>query len=359
MIPSVTTQLQNHSFRGIEVETTRIREVLADFWKQSASGATRASLINIAIYSEVPGSSERNAELVAEITREHACRSILIEARLESNQSAIRSWVNAHCNLGKAGDKEICCEQVVFELSGRAGYFVSNLLFSHLDSDLPLYFWWQDGFENGLEPQIAKWTDRLIFDSATWRDPTSHFKKLQNSMVRLHAKGTLCDLNWARSLPLRRALAHVFDHPTPLNALNSIRSVTITHSPNHTLCAKLFLAWIALQLGWTSHTNPSKSTSELSFRDSSGNIIIARLKQSAGTAISQLFIEAGAVEISIWAEDSDAPIRCSTCVNGICSFDEQMPPGMQDTPSLLRMELATGGRHLTYPRLLDLILAWP
>lgn len=340
--------------RGIEVEPGRIEKALAEFWRGSGAAATRASLINLAIYSEQPGAIDRNAELAAALTREHACRSILIEARPGPGKPAVRSWINAHCHIGKAGGKQVCCEQVVFEITGEAERLVPNLLFAHLDSDLPLYFWWQDGFENGLDPQIIKWADRLIYDSAGWADPAARFRELLRAGARLRSRGALCDLNWTRSLPVRRALAHVFDHPIPARAATEIREVTVSHSPGHALCGKLLLAWIAGQLGWT---QPPQDQPGLRYTDASGQPVKARLEPADGPPVSGVVIEAGRVEIRVWTDGARSPIRCAMCVDGVCSIAEQMPAGDQDTASLLRAELAAGGRHQAYPRLLEAVAA--
>jgi hypothetical protein len=59
-----------------------------------------------------------NTAIVREITKDHACRSILIAARAKSAKNDVRAWVNAHCHLTKTGAKQTCSEQIAFLLEG-------------------------------------------------------------------------------------------------------------------------------------------------------------------------------------------------------------------------------------------------
>src|SRR5437879_13733176 len=83
---------------------------------------TRDSLINLAVYSEKPGSLEKDTQLIARIAENHACRALVIGANRNSKENRVEAWVNAHCHVSRAGNKQICSEQLSFSLEeiGRA-----------------------------------------------------------------------------------------------------------------------------------------------------------------------------------------------------------------------------------------------
>src|SRR4051794_40335405 len=197
---------------GIPVEVRAIDRELKKLWQQN-EGATRASLVNLAVYSERPGSLEENTKLVSELTENLACRAIVITADLKSNEDRLEAWIGAHCHVSRAGSKQICSEQISFHAQGQSTQLVSNIVFAHLDSDLPLYLWRQGEFRDPLNPQVWNWVDRLIYDSREWRDVPKQLGLLENAQRQSRQRVILCDLNWTRIFRIRLALAQFFDHP--------------------------------------------------------------------------------------------------------------------------------------------------
>ena len=160
---------QNYSL-GLPVEMGKIEKELKKLWAESEGAMTRASLINLAIYSEAPGSLEKNTQLIAKITENHVCRAIVIAANCGAKESRVEAWISAHCHISRAGSKQICSEQLSFLLEGACTNLLPSIVFSHLDSDLPLHLWWQDEFPDPMDPQLWAWVDRLIYDSQTWKN---------------------------------------------------------------------------------------------------------------------------------------------------------------------------------------------
>ena len=62
------------------VEIGQIDRELKKLWETGGEKMTRASLINLAVYSEAKDSLGANTQIVAQITEDHACRAIVIEA---------------------------------------------------------------------------------------------------------------------------------------------------------------------------------------------------------------------------------------------------------------------------------------
>src|ERR1041385_3250381 len=101
---------------GVPVEIGRIEKELKKIWEESEGGMTRASLMNLAVYSEEPGSLEKNTRLLAQLAENHACRAIVIYADCDAKENSVQAWINAHCHVSRAGSKQVCSEQISFSL---------------------------------------------------------------------------------------------------------------------------------------------------------------------------------------------------------------------------------------------------
>src|ERR1700704_4079439 len=166
---------ENYSL-GLAVEISKIDRELKKLWAESASAMTRASLINLAVYSEASGSLERNTQLIARIAQNHACRAIVIGADPSAKENRVEAWISAHCHVSRAGSKQICSEQISFLLEGPCTSLLPNIVFSHLDSDLPFYLWWQSDLHDPMDPQLWAWVDRFLYDSQNWKNFDGHMR---------------------------------------------------------------------------------------------------------------------------------------------------------------------------------------
>lgn len=235
---------------GQETPVSSIASSLRALWA-SNEAMTKASLINFAVYSEQPGSLEKNTSLIEAVTREHACRAILIDAQPSEAEATVRAWITAHCQLSGAGGKSVCSEQVAFALSGRLRDALRNVVFAHLESDLPLVFFWQGDFSDQWEPHLYRRIDRLVVDSTTWSDPAEQVQRLRTAWRDSGARFVVLDVAWMRIFPFRQALAGAFDTALAKANLCQLSALTITHAPGHRVTATLFASWIAYKAGWS------------------------------------------------------------------------------------------------------------
>ena len=90
---------------------------------------------------------------------------------------------------------------------GTIDNLVPNIVFAHLDSDLPLYLWWQGEFYDPIDSQLWSWVDRLIYDSREWHDVPKQLALLETAQRQARQRVILCDLNWTRLFRVRLALA--------------------------------------------------------------------------------------------------------------------------------------------------------
>src|SRR5260370_28098800 len=121
---------------GLPVAIDRIDRELKKLWSEGEGAMTRASLMNLAVYSEEPDSLNRNTQLLARITENHACRAIVIGANPQAKNDRMEAWISAHCHISRAGTKRVCSYQISFFLARATVNSLPILVFSQLDSEL-------------------------------------------------------------------------------------------------------------------------------------------------------------------------------------------------------------------------------
>ena len=103
---------------GMPVEISAINRELKKLWEDGGEVMTRASLINLAVYSEDPDSLAPNTQIISAITNDHACRALVIAAHCACADDRVQAWISAHCHVSRAGSKQVCSEQLSFLLEG-------------------------------------------------------------------------------------------------------------------------------------------------------------------------------------------------------------------------------------------------
>jgi glucose-6-phosphate dehydrogenase assembly protein OpcA len=206
---------------GIEVPVSAIDTELRKLWEQDEA-RTNASLMNLVVFSEKPGALIENSEIIRELTREHACRAILVEIHKTADPS-LRAWITAHCHLAE-GRKSVCCEQISFYLTGRVTGRFRNTVFAHLNSDLPLVFWWQGELSDIMTERLVSVIDRLIIDSSSWADPAASFRMIEENS-QANSDLIIQDHEWTRSLQFRIGIASLFDDVVAKKALPAVHEL--------------------------------------------------------------------------------------------------------------------------------------
>src|SRR5205809_6483310 len=287
---------ENYSL-GFQVELNKIDSELKKLWAQGEGAMTRASLVNLAVYSEAPGSIEKNTQLIAKIAENHACRAIVIGADCETKENRVEAWISAHCHISRTGSKQICSEQISFLLEGPCTILLPSIVFSHLDSDLPFYLWWQSEFREPMDRQFWAWVDRVIYDSQTWKDFGAQMHLVESAQAEAKQRIILCDLNWTRLDKVRFALAQFFDHPASHHRFAKIKKVRIDHASGFRSTALLFVGWLAAQLNWRAEKKEGRNM--LQFVSSSGQRIDIEIRQCDGQPIHELVLTAGDIEFAV------------------------------------------------------------
>ena len=337
---------------GAPVELGKIEQELKKLWQEGEGAMTRASLMNLAVYSEQPGSLNNNTQLMAKITENHACRAIVTEADCRSEENRVDAWISAHCHVSSAGNKQVCSEQISFLLKGGCATQLPNIVLSNLDSDLPLYLWWQEEFHEPIDPQLWTWVDRVIYDSHGWSDFPSQTRLLDLMHKEANQRIVLCDLNWTRLDNLRFALAQFFDHPASHHRLAKISKVRIDFAPGFRSTAVLFTGWLGAQLNW--HIEEVKSPCELRFTGASAHIDVD-LRERDGEPVHQVALTSGEVEFRVTYADCGDLLEISRAQNDEKGIPQLMPAGNNDSVGLISEELIRGGPHRVYLNALNCV----
>ena len=332
MTTELAAPLAPDSALGQPTEPSQINAALKALWKENKT-ATRASLMNLAIYSEEENALQTNTQLVYNLTLEHACRVLLLEAKLDSANTHTSAWVTAHCSLGPDGRKAVCCEQLAFRLHGLSPARLSNLLFANLDSDLPLVLWWQaplsDSFDQGLYSRI----DRLVIDSQSWTNASANFERLLEIRKDPTQNFVVHDLNWTRTFHLRLAIAAGFEDAHALRSLESLTKIEITHARGYETTARLLGSWLLERL--------DPAAPEISFQTSENDQPISHV----------LFHHDG----EPMRFDYEAPFYRWTRASG--STPRLFPADSNDRSSLLIDQLGRGTRNAAYCRHIRRVLS--
>ena len=344
-----TPMIQDSSDIGMEVPVSGIEKELRKMWAQDEA-RTNASLMNLVVYSEKNGSLAENSAFIQCLTRDHACRAILVEIDRTVEEKGLRAWITTHCHLAH-GKKSICCEQVAFHLTGRVTGRFRNTVFSHLDSDLPLVFWWQGELSDVFTERLASVINRLIVDSSSWANPAVAFDRLDEA-EQANPGLILQDLAWTRTWQYRVGVAGLFDDPVALAALPAIETVKIVHHPEHRNSALQLLAWLSIQAGWKSSDSLESGSSKFVFQSKGGVAVTAILETDPkSSAIGELELRAGAVLVNLkTTTDSGHVMRRIETPNYTAS--SLSPSDPDPAPELVGMQLSRGGKNSLFQKIL-------
>ena len=338
---------------GLPVEVGEIDRQLGRLWEQSDAGKVRASLVNLVIYSEAPDAIAANTPLLSEIAADHAFRALLVQAAPQADRSGVQAWITAHCHLREAGKKEICSEQITFQLDGPAAARLPSIVFSHLDSDLPLYLWWQGDLHPEPEPQLWRWVDRLIVDSAEWTRPAAQFRILREIATLGRRRSGACDLNWTRLFHLRYAVAQIFDLPAARERLGRIENVVISHARGRRLTALELFGWMASRLRWTLDTDaaqpvfrrPDHGTARFELREDNASV----------SCVDAVRFEFGDASAEVRRERTGDFYSLQVNAPGADGSSQLLPAGREKMSDVLLSELSRGSRHPLFWPAIDAI----
>ncbi len=338
---------------GKEVKLPAIDRELRVLFAED-SGISRASLLNLVVYSEDAASVERDTPIIQELTRETACRALLIIS-LPGGEPSVRAWVQAHCNLTTGGGKAVCTEQVSFVIRGATPAYVRSSIFAHLDSDLPVVFWWHGDLSSAFEESLVSRIDRLIVDSSSWPDPRDGFRKLFAAIEWEGSQFVAHDLAFTRLGPVCSAVAVAFDDSQVLERTGRIEKIRIVCATPRRIEGLFLASWFACRLGLT-FVSGDLEDSHFEFQNGEGKkaasveIDVAyRDKESIGQPILEVVIETDDGKVTLNPSPDDAFFRTCVDLPHRKECQELLPIRKCDDGSLMAAVLGRAGQNRQFP----------
>jgi len=336
---------------GRKVSVGAIPLELKKLW-EADEASTNASLMNFLVYTEDPNQLAENSKTIQNLTREHACRAVLIAMDRKAPEPSVDAWITAHCHLAH-GKKSICSEQISFLLRGKSMGRLRNTVFANLNSDLPLIFWWQNELSDLFEDRLYRLLNRLIFDSSTWSQAQEGFARIVEARDATKGRLVIQDLAWTRSFHYRLAIAGLFDDPIAQNSLPYLESVSITAQSGQRTSALLLLAWVVSQSGWKLASSDGDS---FQFSSKNGRTIQAELNwDDDGAPIGELSLKALNCEVKVLRKVGSAHLCHVLCTDGHC-LDFSGPADAEDPAGLVASQLSRGGKNSLFLRVLPTFL---
>lgn len=344
------TSLEPSSFAilGQEVPLGSVDKALKDLWGQDEA-RTKASLLNFAIYSEKPESLEANTKLLEEITLEQACRGLLILA-LPGEKRNARAWITAHCQL-QDGHKSVCSEQISFLLEGGNVNQMRNVVFAHLDSDLPLACWWQDDLTATFNERFYSVVDVLFINSSQWTNPKRDFETLLAAVSHGSVRFAIYDLSWLRSHLFRTALATCFQDKLALAELPKLKQIEITYSAGHRISALLLVAWIGVRM----KCGLDIAGEDIRLNSPEGILIGVSLVEGGGAEHLQKIILRSAGATFTVSRGCGAAYVCSRVEIGSHVHEEMLPADSVSDAALITDQLSRMGGQSLYLQMVPML----
>lgn len=340
-----TTLTDDYAELGKEVPVSQIDHELHALWEQD-DARTNASLMNLVVYTERKGGLLENSRIISDLTRENACRAILVEIARDE-ETSLRAWITAHCQLSH-GQKSVCCEQIAFLLTGRVTGRFRNTVFSHLNSDLPLIFWWQGELSEVFTERLASVIDRLIVDSSAWVDVKAGFAGISEATEGNTAL-VVQDLAWTRCWQYRVGIAGLFDDTVAQAMLGEITKICIKHSPQHRNTALQLLAWLAVQAGW-------KITGAGGFETKEGHRIAAMLEPSGDSSpLGMVEISSSKTTVRV-SRDKGSAHLLREIESGHYKVSSLCPADPDAAESLVAQQLSRGGKNSLFLKILPVFM---
>ncbi len=359
MIATESKPIQGTEVLGRPVSISKIEKELQILFMgdDDSGGVARASLTNLAVYNENRSAIAADNEDLEEVTREAACRAILINVDSIVKEVGASAWIQANCQIGGEGEKTVCTEQISFCLSGDSSDLVRNIVFANLDSDLPLVFWWRGEFSHTFEEPLYSRIDRLIFDSETWEQPRNQFLRLTEAQKGESGQLVAHDLAFTRLNSVRHAVGNIFDRPRFRGKVATIKNISIRYGEGRSMSATYLCSWIASRLDGKldrKNSSPGQFRFVSSNESSPEEFSISMSPLDTGRkGIVEIDFEVGGEKIEINRCQQKEFLR--TRINSDENIEEDwLPAGGISDPSLVIEILNRAGRNRSYGKIVPL-----
>jgi glucose-6-phosphate dehydrogenase assembly protein OpcA len=232
---------------------------LHELWRQAEAGEVGGALVRAAsltlIVPVLPGQSADDLVAVVDrVTLVHPCRAVLVV--LDDSVPEPIALLNSHYRRPGQEEAARYWEEVRIVAPARAIHQAMSAASTVVLPGLPVQTWWPGAvaFDGDLYNHVVEVSDRVLLDSARFREPRGPLATLAGAIEITHESIAFGDLSWARLNPWRVLTAELFDAPADQDMLDSIERVVVEYcrsaDANESVQALLFVGWVASRLGW-------------------------------------------------------------------------------------------------------------
>jgi hypothetical protein len=232
---------------------------LHELWRQAEAGEVGGALVRAAsltlLVPVLAGQSiDEIVPIIDRVTLVHPCRAILVV--LDESVAEPTALLTSHYR--RPGNEEVAryWEEIRIVAPPRAVHQAMSAASTVVLPGLAVQTWWPSAmvFDGDLYNHVVEVSDRVLLDTAHFRDPRGLLSELAGAVEVAHESVAFGDLSWSRLNPWRVLTAEPFDAPADQDMLDSIERVHIEYSrsagANEVVQALLYVGWLASRLGW-------------------------------------------------------------------------------------------------------------
>ncbi|HUE75702.1 MAG TPA: glucose-6-phosphate dehydrogenase assembly protein OpcA [Chloroflexota bacterium] len=241
--------------RGIQREIGRLWQDAVAAATTARQSATRASVLNLVVYTGSEQEAERACETIGSLAARHPSRTIVITPSTDSNAPPVEAWVSLHCHILGTNHRQVCHEQIHIKTSPNTTEHLPGTVQPLLIPDLPVFVWSliEPRSSDHLFTHLLTLAERVIMDSACFADPGPGLARLSNLVDQEGERTSFGDVNWRRLTPLRELIAQFFDRLEDRLYLLHIDELDVeARGGENSAQALLLVGWLAGRLNWNS-----------------------------------------------------------------------------------------------------------
>jgi hypothetical protein len=234
-----------------------------------------------------------------------------------------------------------------------------NTVFSHLNSDLPLVFWWQGELSSIFSERLYSLIDQFIFDSSEWVDASESIHFLGQVMDEVSTLKAI-DLEWTRSYQIRYAIAGLFDDPLAMRATERMNQIRIVVHPKHKMAGFQLLAWIVQCTGWERSMDLGLNTgsaNDVFYFETHDGVDLTAVIETDPESPPIGFVEISCQEcvVQVVRDAGCARIHQKLNADGHV-IDRCLPAGKDSSAELVMSQLSLGGKNSLYRSMMPVFL---
>jgi glucose-6-phosphate dehydrogenase assembly protein OpcA len=364
-------EIVEFGWAGQAVDIGQIEDQLRGAWRAEAtrsaengnSLAARTNVLNLIVYAAAREEAEAVATAIERLGERHPSRTIILIADSEATEPAMTSWVHTNVLTLPGTNRRLLFEQVTLAAQGEAARHLPAVVNPLLVSDLPDFLWWvgEPPFQSATFSRMADMVDRLIVDSATFRNSAPGLHELAELAVIPYG-AAVSDFAWARLRPWRELVAQFFDPPEHAASLATIEQIEVLYEPAGRLHTSGFsegllaLGWACSRLGWLVGRRPiEEAPGAFHWQVSTGDRTIEaylrpRHDERAASGLRRITMQAGGRHPGTFIVDREGAANLATNVNvpGTPSLDQIMRATLPNENDLLLNALSQFGRDRSY-----------